>query len=255
MTLRSLPEMPNPDFFTRSKAGTHGKHMQDQRFLPPRMPACQNAGLGRRLMIARPSKAAAVLLAAGLSRRMAGRNKLLIEICGEPLVRRTAKVYLAAGADVHVVLGHEADLVREALAGLPLSFVENPQYAEGQPGSVRAGTESLKDGYDAVLIALADQAALTAGDIAGLIHAFAESGGGRILIPYFQGNRGNPVLFPMSLIADMRAQGRNAASRNFIDNNPQLTARYEAPNDRYVTDIDTPDDLVAFERGLRANLA
>ena len=205
-------------------------------------------------MTARPFKAAAVLLAAGLSRRMAGRNKLLIEIRGEPLVRRTAKVYLAAGADVYVVLGHEADLVREALAGLPLSFVENPQYAEGQPGSVRAGIASLKDGYDAVLIALADQAALTAGDIAGLIRACAEGGGGRILVPYFQGNRGNPVLFPMRLIAEMRAQGRNAACRNFIDSNPQLMARYEAASEHFVTDIDTPDDLAAFEEGSKPGI-
>jgi molybdenum cofactor cytidylyltransferase len=204
-------------------------------------------------MAARTIKTAAVLLAAGLSRRMAGRNKLLIEIYGEPLVRRTAKAYLAAGVDVHVVLGHEADLVREALAGLPLSFVENPHYAEGQPSSVRAGLESLKDGYDAVLIALADQAALTPEDITAQIRAFADRGGGRILIPYYKGSRGNPVLFPASLIADMRAQGRNAACRNFIDNNPRLTARYEAANDHFVTDIDTPDDLAAFEMGLRQN--
>src|SRR6516162_7098517 len=96
----------------------------------PKLSASAVPGSGRRRMSARPFKAAAVLLAAGLSRRMAGRNKLLIEILGEPLVRRSAKVYLAAGADVYVVLGHEGDLVREALAGLPLSFVENPQYAE-----------------------------------------------------------------------------------------------------------------------------
>jgi molybdenum cofactor cytidylyltransferase len=206
-------------------------------------------------MTARPCTAIALLLAAGLSRRMAGRNKLLIEIAGEPLVRRTAKVYLAAGVDVHVVLGHEGSLVREALAGLPLTFVENPRYAEGQPSSVLAGVESLKDGYDALLVALADQAALTPGDIMALIREFADSGGGRILVPYYRGSRGNPVLFPMSLIAEMRTQGRNAASRSFVDNNPRLVARYEAANDRFVTDIDTPEDLLAFEKGLRGNPA
>jgi molybdenum cofactor cytidylyltransferase len=204
-------------------------------------------------MTARPLKAAVVLLAAGLSRRMGERNKLLIEIAGEPLVRRTAKVYLAAGMDVYVVLGHEGELVREALGGLPLGFVENPRYAEGQPSSVRAGIESLKDGFDAILIALADQAALTPEDITALIRAFADSGGGRILVPYYRGCRGNPVLFPASLIAEMRAKGRSAASRNFIDDNPQLVARYEAANNHFVTDIDTPDDLAAFEKGLRQN--
>ncbi|MGO9985915.1 MAG: NTP transferase domain-containing protein [Rhodomicrobium sp.] len=192
---------------------------------------------------------AAVLLAAGLSRRMGERNKLLIEIDGEPLVRRTAKTYLAAGANVHAVLGHEAGEVRAALADLPLTFVENPRFAEGQPTSVRAGLDSLTGDYDAILIALADQAALTAEDIADLLQAFADAGGGRILIPYYGDRRGNPVVFPAGLIAEVRASGRNAACRSFIDGNPQLTLRYEAGSDRFATDIDTPEDLAAFESG------
>lgn len=193
-------------------------------------------------------KAVAVLLAAGMSRRMGERNKLLISIGGEPLVRRTARVYLGAGVDVHAVLGYEADQVRAALADLPISFTENPHYAQGQQSSVRAGIDSLGGGYDAVLVALADQAALTPADIASLLAAFAKSGGDRILVPYFRGNRGNPVVFPASLIAEMRAAGRNAAGRAFIDANPQLTGRFEADHNRFSIDIDTPEDLASFEK-------
>jgi molybdenum cofactor cytidylyltransferase len=191
-------------------------------------------------------KVAAILLAAGLSRRMGEPNKLLIEIGGEPLVRRTARVYLAAGADVLAVLGHEAEQVRAALADLPVSFAVNPHYEEGQQSSVRVGIESLTGGFDAILVALADQAALTPADISDLIGAFARSGANRILVPYFRGNRGNPVVFPARLIAEMRAAGRNAACRSFIDNNPQLTERFEADHDRFIIDIDTPDDLASF---------
>jgi molybdenum cofactor cytidylyltransferase len=193
-----------------------------------------------------PLKVAVVLLAAGLSSRMGGLNKLLIEIDGEPLVRRSARTYLAAGADVHVVLGHEAGDVRAALAGLPLTFVENPNFAVGQPTSVRAGLDSVPEGYDALLVALADQAALTPADIADLLSAFAEGDRGRILIPYFQGERGNPVVFPPAIVAEIRAGGRNIGCRQFIDSNPQLTRRYEAPTDHFTLDIDTPDDLRAF---------
>lgn len=128
-------------------------------------------------MKAQDLKAAAVLLAAGLSRRMGERNKLLIEIGGEPLVRRTAKVYLAAGVDVHAVLGFEAGQVRAVLEDLPITFVTNPHYEEGQQSSVRAGVESLPPGYDVLLVALADQAALTPADIASLLDAFAACGG------------------------------------------------------------------------------
>jgi molybdenum cofactor cytidylyltransferase len=186
-------------------------------------------------------KVAAVLLAAGLSRRMGERNKLLIEIGGEPLVRRTAKVYLAAGADVHAVLGYEAAKVRAALEDLPISFKMNPHFEEGQQSSVRAGVESLAGGYDAILFALADQAALTPADIASLLDAFAMCGGNRIVIPFFRGRRGNPVAFPAQLVA-----GMDATPRTFIDSNPQLIEQYEAAHDRFIIDIDTPDDLASF---------
>ena len=197
-------------------------------------------------MKAQDLKAAAVLLAAGLSRRMGERNKLLIEIGGEPMVRRTAKVYLAAGVDVHAVLGFEAREVRAALEGLPIAFVTNPHYEEGQQSSVRAGVESLAPGYDTILVALADQAALTPADITSLLDAFASCGGERIVVPFFQGLRGNPVAFPARLAAAMRAAGKNAVSRAFIDNNPQLIEQYEAAHERFIIDIDTPEDLASF---------
>ena len=146
-------------------------------------------------MTAEHFQVATVLLAAGMSRRMGGRNKLLIEIGGVPLVRRTARAYLDAGTAVHAVLGFDAERVRAALADLPISFIVNPHYAEGQHSSVRAGVDSLARAYGTVLVALADQAALTPADIASLLQAFAASGRNRIMVPYLRGARGNPVDF------------------------------------------------------------
>jgi molybdenum cofactor cytidylyltransferase len=192
-------------------------------------------------------KAAAVLLAAGLSRRMGPRNKLLIPIGGEPLVRRTAKVYLAAGVSVNAVLGHEAELVRAALHDLPLSFTFNPLYeTEGQHSSVRAGLNSLAAGYDAVMIALADQPSLEPSDISMLLAAFAQDPG-RILVPYFEGRRGNPTVFPGSILMQLRRHCETAPLRSFAGANPGLTLVYQAADAHFVTDIDTPDDLAAFE--------
>jgi molybdenum cofactor cytidylyltransferase len=190
-----------------------------------------------------PLKAAVVLLAAGLSSRMGAQNKLLIEIGGAPLVRRTAQTYLAAGCDVFAVVGHEAETVRAALAGLPLTIVENPDFAKGQPTSARAGIDAVPEGYEAVLVALSDQVALRPADIRDLLGAFAESARDRILIPYFGDQRGNPVVFPPELVREMRESGRNVACRKFIDSHPELTRRYQAANDHFIIDIDTPEDL------------
>jgi molybdenum cofactor cytidylyltransferase len=188
-----------------------------------------------------------VLLAAGLSRRMGPCNKLLLEIAGEPMVRRAARVYLAACTSVHAVIGWEAERVRHALKDLPLTIIENPCFADGQATSVRAGLESLTGRSDTIVMALADQAALTTADITGLLRAFFRSGGDRVLIPYYRGARGNPVVFPPGAVQDILASGPGADCRSFIDANPERTRRYEAPNSHFVTDIDTPEDLRLFE--------
>src|SRR5690348_10154511 len=81
----------------------------------------------------------AVVPAAGMSARM-GQNKLLLTFQGKPLIAHAVDTLLASAADeVVVVLGHEADSVREKLKGKKVRFVENPNYSEGLSTSVRAG--------------------------------------------------------------------------------------------------------------------
>ena len=195
-------------------------------------------------------RAEVILLAAGMSVRMGERNKLLIEFEGEALVRRTARIFLAAGGHVHVVLGHDANAVRHALRDLPLNFIENPHFAEGQSTSVRAGLEGLTGDYDAVVIALSDQASLTVSCVSDLLSAFKTGDRNLALIPYYGNARGNPVVFPASMIVELKAAGLNVTCREFLDRNPHRTRRYEAPNDHFVLDIDTPADLTSFENSL-----
>src|ERR1700754_3005031 len=86
------------------------------------------------------SKTAAILLAAGESRRWGADNKLLAPIDSKPMVRRTAEMILASSIrPVLVVTGHEAADVQAALANLPLSFHHAPDFAEGMSASLRAG--------------------------------------------------------------------------------------------------------------------
>src|SRR3989454_8651669 len=92
-----------------------------------------------------PLGVAGVLLAAGASRRMGpGRNKMLLTLGGEPLVRRAARRALAAGlSPVVVVLGHEADQARAALDGLACEVAMNPDFAGPTSGSLHKGVERL----------------------------------------------------------------------------------------------------------------
>src|SRR6185312_5689671 len=83
---------------------------------------------------------AALVLAAGRSTRMGAINKLIAEIGGKPLVRIAAEQALASHASpVIVVTGHQKEKVEAALAGLPVRFAHNADYAEGLGGSLKAG--------------------------------------------------------------------------------------------------------------------
>ena len=183
-----------------------------------------------------------VLVAAGLSTRMGETNKLLIEVDGQALIRRTASLYCALGMQVTIVLGHQGEAIKKALAGLPVRTVFNADYKTGQQSSVRAGLNASDFSKTGILIALADQPLLTPADIAGLCDAFLSGPRRRIMVPYVNKTRGNPVLFPSALAKLAHAEEGESHYRRFIDANPALVSSYAAPNANFITDIDTPED-------------
>jgi molybdenum cofactor cytidylyltransferase len=193
----------------------------------------------------------AVLLAAGLSRRMGGPNKLLLPVAGQPLVARSLDTLLASGvAEVVVVLGHEAERVRAALAPLAASgvarFVENPEYESGQVSSVRTGLAGLNEVVDGVMICLADQPALTAVDLNDVQRGFVERPRGDFLVPVYEGQRGNPVVLAWSAVREVLEQGTNLGCRHFMDRHEARVFRWQAPNDHVLKDLDQPADYAAL---------
>ncbi len=189
----------------------------------------------------------AILLAAGLSRRMGSENKLLKKLVNEQaMVRNAAEVLLQSNVeDVTVIVGHEMRRVCAALVELPVEFVLNPHYRDGQATSVNAGMKKIQSRVvggrevDAVLVALSDQPLLEASDISGLIEAYSKTDRTKIMTPFWQGERGNPIVIPIGLCNEISASSRKIGCRNFIENNPNIVTTYEAPNENFVRDIDT----------------
>ncbi|HET6413636.1 MAG TPA: NTP transferase domain-containing protein [Anaeromyxobacter sp.] len=119
---------------------------------------------------------AGIVLAAGTSTRM-GRNKLLLELEGEPLVRRAARRGLAAGLDpLLVVLGHEGDRVREVLHGLAYTPVLNARFAEGMNTSLSAGVAAVPARAEAALVLLADMPFVEQAMIEEVVRRWRETG-------------------------------------------------------------------------------
>jgi molybdenum cofactor cytidylyltransferase len=185
----------------------------------------------------------AIVLAAGTSSRMRGRHKLLLPVRGEPVIRRTVRTVLEAQPqEVVVVTGFQERAVGEALAGLPIRLQCNVQFAQGQMTSMAAGAAALSKPTDAVMVCLGDLVLLTCADYRELVDAFARLVDRSILVPHHQGQRGNPVVFAAWHLPEVISGRRNPGCRRLIADYPQEVFVHESTHDRFVADMDTPED-------------
>ena len=159
-------------------------------------------------------RVAAIVLAAGQGRRMGGPNKLAATIDGRPLVRIAAEAAVAsrahAGRRRH--RARARDGARGARRHSTCDFVHNPDYADGLSTSLRRGIEALPDDVDGAVVLLADMPAVDAAVVDRLIAAFDPAGGTLIVVPTFEGKRGNPVLWSRRLFPGAR-RGRRRYRR------------------------------------------
>lgn len=189
----------------------------------------------------------AIVLAAGESQRMGYVNKLELRVQGVPLLCRAMNTLLSCELEeVIVVVGHEAERVRAILDGLPVCVVYNDRYREGRATSVNAGLAVMSKPCDGIMICLSDQGLLEPTDIQGLIDGFAHRSHGSVLVPTYQGRRGNPVICEYRHRQTLLAGRRRVSCRQFIDANPELVYPFEVDRDHVVFDVDTPADYEAL---------
>jgi molybdenum cofactor cytidylyltransferase len=183
---------------------------------------------------------AGLVLAAGLARRM-GRQKLLLELRGKPVVRWSVEAVLPHVGDLVVVTGRDDAALRAALHGLAVRFAVNPRPEAGQGSSIGVGMAALKPWTAAVLIALGDQPRLPEGVIAALVRARAETGRA-IAAPVYRGVQGTPVLFGAEVFTELAALDGDAGARAVVLARVERVARVEidAP---MPLDVDTPEDF------------
>ncbi len=204
------------------------------------------------------SEIGAVVLAAGRSSRFRAEggleaSKLVALLGGKPLVRRAAEAALASRArPVVVVTGHAREAVEAALAGLPLAFAHNPDFAGGLASSLKAGVAALPSGVAGALVLLGDMPRIEAALLDRLIDAFTARPLALAAAPVHAGRRGNPVLLSRALfVALARLEGDEGARRLLREADPRRIVEVEVESDGVTLDIDTPGDLAAA-RNLRS---
>ena len=182
-----------------------------------------------------------VVLAAGSSRRL-GRPKQLVDIGGAPLVRRTVEAALVSAVDDWiVVLGASQDAVAEALHGLPVRLVINPQFAEGQSTSVVAGVTEVPSDAAAVVFVLGDQPMFAPGVIDQLVQRYGETRA-EIVQPTYSGTPGNPVLVSTKLREGLLALTGDEGARPLLRQHAGAVERVEVGG-AVPSDVDTEEDV------------
>jgi len=196
----------------------------------------------------RDRQIAAVVLAAGGSRRMAGASKLLLPhpVDGAPLVRHAVAGVLAlAPIETVVVVRPALPALAAALAGLPIRPIANPDFAAGMATSLRRGIAALDPAVAAALVVLGDTPDVAPAVFAALLAAYTTHGR-PITVPVYGGTLGPPTLFGRAAFAELRALTGDQGGRPVIARHPEWVCRVALPAAWQPPDIDTAADYAAY---------
>jgi molybdenum cofactor cytidylyltransferase len=193
----------------------------------------------------RDGRVAAIVLAAGLSRRL-GRNKLLAEIDGEPLVRRTVRRAIEADLDpVLVVVGHERERTEAALAGLDCRPVFNPRYEEdGKNGSLRSGIVAVPDDAAGAMVILADMPRVEQSMLRALLDAF-RAGREPLVVSRYGDVTAPPMLYDRALFPELLAMQGEGCGKRVVRAHMEEARILEWPV-AALRDLDIVEDAEAF---------
>ncbi|HEY2827775.1 MAG TPA: nucleotidyltransferase family protein [Pirellulales bacterium] len=188
---------------------------------------------------------AAIILAAGRSRRM-GTQKLLLPWDGKTIIEYIVDQISAAGLNpIVVVIGGDAaadtSAITQVLASRQVVLVHNPDRDAEMLTSVRCGLSALPTDCHAALIALGDQPTIRTGLIQQLVEAYESSGHG-IVMPAFLGKRGHPTILSAGYFREVLTQYDGVGLRGLLDAHPKDVHEFSVSNPDVLADMDYPDE-------------
>ncbi len=185
-----------------------------------------------------------IVLAAGQGARF-GQCKPLIRLGEKPLLEHVLDtVHASKVRDVVVVLGAQADEIRQGVRFGGERIVINPDYAVGVSTSIRAGLNALPQMCQAAIFALADQPFVKPQTIDALADEYARTQA-PIVVPTYKEARGNPVLIDRALFSEMMEIHGDIGFRAIFGKYEESIARLPVDDVGIVTDLDRHDDLPA----------
>jgi molybdenum cofactor cytidylyltransferase len=169
-----------------------------------------------------------------------GANKLCADLHGKPVIVHVADAVAKAGLPGLIVLGHQAEAVRDSLGARELICVEAPDHALGQAHSLVAGVCAIPEDWDAVLICLGDMPLVSAALLQAMASIAARHS---IIVPEFAGRRGNPVLWGRDWFGALQSLSGDTGARDLLLRHGADVTHFAWSDDSIHRDADTPEAL------------
>jgi len=200
----------------------------------------------RKPEISAPKNIAALVLAAGQSKRMGQDNKLLLPYHGDTVLSHIlAQIKRAGITNIFAVTGHQKDKVEKEMSRHGVTMVHNDLYAEGMSTSVRLGIRTLAKDVDAVLVILGDMPNISGEILKKIMAAYNPAQNRSIIIPKHNGKRGNPILWDREFFSEFERLEGDMGAKVLLAEYPEYIAEVEIGSDAIFLDIDT---FEAYER-------
>lgn len=185
-----------------------------------------------------PIQVSAILLAAGLSRRM-GQLKQLLPLHDKPIIRHCLDNLITAGIEnIVAVLGYHGEEVLIAIQEMPVQIVLNKDQKSEMAESVKIGLRAIAENSSGVLVCLSDHPLISVETLKSLMQCFLETPD-KIIIPLFKGKRGHPTLFPRNVIEEIFGGG---TLRDIIQKDPDRLRYLDVQDEGVTLDMDTKED-------------
>jgi molybdenum cofactor cytidylyltransferase len=185
----------------------------------------------------------AILLAAGLSKRMGGENKLTKEIEGIPLIKRSVKNIIASAVDeLIIVLGYQKEIIEKLIdKNEKIKFIFNKNFESGIASSIKTGLNHLSENTKAFFICLGDMPMVNQKTYNKLIEYKNNK---EIIVPTYKGKQGNPVLFPKSMKKKliMTIQG-DFGAKKILELNKNKLLNLETNDENIIKNFNTQDSF------------
>jgi molybdenum cofactor cytidylyltransferase len=201
-----------------------------------------------------------IVLAAGMSRRMGAENKMLLPFCGSTIFETTlSNIVKADMGKILVVMGFEAEKIKNLIENTPLSIspkivlVENKDYEKGMTSSIKIGIRATEtqNTKAAFMICLSDMPLILPEEYQFIVKQFSaisKHDAQAIVVPFYKGEKGNPVLFSSFYKNDLLNLLDTEGGKSILQKYKNHVYKIEMPTDSVLQDADTQAD---YERLLK----